>query len=410
MRKAGLLCAAAWLAASVLRGDGPGTTVATAPEPTPTPTPAKAIEYIPMRGFAFRTPDGLFELAIGFNFQFRYTWFDFDQVPGATPNADEFRVRRFKLYLTGFAYDPRLTYRFQAAFENVANGKLLLDDAWLNYKFMEELAVQGGQSKTPYSREEIYNDGVVQFTERATAVDAFKPGRDIGAGAFGSFSGGVFNYAVGIFGGDGQTTLRATQHVMPMLRLVFNPIGQMGQGEVDLEGHAKPALSFGVDGFNNTLQKLPGNTLESNIPSYASATGWLGRHVGLFETGENIFIESASADVQFKWRGLSIQGEYFWGRAEGKTSKVILRAEGWYAQADYFILPHKLDLGVRYSSVEPNRAVSNDVNAVFTAAPTWYFKGNNLKMQLDYSRTRRQRSTGAPANDQLLRLQVQFML
>ena len=104
------------------------------------------------------------------------------------------------------------------------------------------------------------------------------------------------------------------------------------------------------------------------------------------------------------------RAEYFWGRAEGNTSKVILRATGWYAQADYFILPHKLDLGVRYSVVDPNRAVSNDVSTVFTAAPTWYFKGNNVKVQIDYSRTHRQRSVGAPANDQLLRLQVQLML
>ena len=408
--KAGVLCLAAWLAAGLLRGDGPETT---APEPSPTPVPTSekpAVEYIPTRGLAFRTSDGLFELAIGFNLQFRYTWFDFDQVPGASPNADEFRVRRFKLYMTGFAFDPRLTYRFQAAFENVNTPKLLLDDAWLNFKFMDELAVQGGQSKTPYSREELYNDGVIQFTERATAVDAFKPGRDIGGGALGSFSGGVLTYMAGAFNGEGQSTLRATQHVMPMLRLVVNPIGKMGQGEPDLEGHVKPALSFGVDGFTNTLQKISGTLLESNTPNYASPTGWLGRSVGLFQAGEDIFIESASADAQFKWRGLSVQGEYFWGYARGNTSRVILRARGWYGQADYFILPHKLDLGLRYSYVDPNRAAPNDVTAVFTAAPTWYFRGNNVKLQLDYSRTHRQRTSGGPANDQLLRLQVQLML
>lgn len=65
---------------------------------------------------------------------------------------------------------------------------------------------------------------------------------------------------------------------------------------------------------------------------------------------------------------------------------------------------------MRYSSVDPNHAASNDVTSVFTAAPTWYFRGNNLKMQIDYSRTHRQLSSGGAANDQLVRLQVQLAL
>jgi len=379
-----------------------------APAPTPTPTPG--IEYIPLRGFAFRTPDKLFEMAIGFNLQVRFTHFDFDQVPGALDNANEFRVRRFKLYLTGFAFDPRLTYRFQLAFENVNNTKLLLDDAWVNYKFMDEISVQMGQSKTPYSRDELYNDGVIQFQERALAVDAFKPGRDVGAGILGSLGKGKLTYMAGVFGGDGQNTLRATDHVMPMLRLVGNPIGQMGIGEADIECHSKPALSFGVNGFTNTLRKTGDNLLETNTPNYASPTGWLGRNIAVFQTGEDIFVESAGADVQFKWMGFSAQAEYFAGHAEGDTSGEIVRAYGWYVQSGYFVLPHTLDLAVRYSAVEYNRDVPHTLNSVVTAATDYYFKGNNVKLQFDYSRTHRQRPKGDPADDQLFRLQVQLML
>jgi phosphate-selective porin len=372
--------------------------------------PAAGIEYIPLRGFAFRTPDRLFELAVGFNLQLRFTRFEFDQVPHALEDANEFRVRRFKLYFTGHAFDPRLTYRMQLGLENVNTLRLLLDDAWLNYKFMDELAVQAGQSKTPYSREELHNDGTIEFTERASAVDAFKPGRDIGAGILGSLWKGQLTYMAGVFNGEGQSTLRASDHVMPMVRLAVNPVGQMGVGEPDLEGHATPALSFGVDGFTNTLRKIGDNLLESDVPNYASPVGWLGRNIGLFTTGENIFIESASADVQLKWMGLSVQGEYFAGHAEGDTSGVILRAYGWYGQAAYLVLPKTLDLAVRYSVVDANRAAPHDTNSVVTAATTWYIKRNNVKLQFDYSRTHRQRGSGAPANDQLFRVQVQLML
>ncbi len=407
----------AMLGSAAARADeGPDPAVPTeqdkpaAATPASAPAPWPAIEYIPLRGIAFRTPDKLFELAIGFNLQARFTSFDFDQVPNALSDADEFRIRRFKLYFTGYAFDPKLTYRVQLAFENVNNTRLLLDDAWVNYKFMDEISAQMGQSKTPYSRDELYNDGVIQFQERALAVDTFKPGRDTGAGILGSLFGGTMTYMAGVFSGDGQNTLRATDHVMPMVRLIANPVGQMGIGESDLECHAAPALSFGADGFTNTLRKTTDAQFESITPNYASPTGWLGRNIGLFTTGENIFIESGSADMQLKWMGLSVQAEYFFGHAEGDTSGVRLRANGWYAQTGYLIVPHKVDLAIRYSVVDYNQGAPHDEASIVTAAADWYIKRNNVKLQFDYSRTHRQRPTGAPANDQLFRFQIQLML
>lgn len=405
---AAILCGT-MLGSAVLRAEG-GPDPAQLPEPSATPSPVPPIEYIPLRGFAFRTPDKLFEMAVGFNLQLRFTRFDYDQVAGALEDANEFRIRRFKLYFTGYAFDPRLTYRMQLAFENVNNTRLLLDDIWLNYRFMDEISAQMGQSKTPYSRNELYNDGVIEFQERALAVDAFKPGRDMGASILGSLGKGRLTYMAGVFGGDGQNTLRTSDHAMPMIRLVANPIGQIGVGESDLEGRTTPALSFGIDGFTNTLKKTGDTVLESSTPNYASPTGWFGKNIGLFATGENIFIESASADVQLKWMGLSVQGEYFVGHAKGDTSGVKLRAYGWYAQSGYLVIPHKVELAARYSLVDANRAVFRDQSSVVTGAATWYIKRNNVKLQLDYSRTHRQRASGVPANDQLFRLQAQLML
>ncbi len=241
-------------------------------------------------------------------------------------------------------------------------------------------------------------------------MDTFKPGRDAGAGILGSLFKGGLTYMAGVFSGDGQNTLRTTDHVMPMVRVVANPIGQMGVGESDIECHAAPALSLGVDGFTNTLRKLTDIAFELNTVNYASPTGWLGRNIGLFTTGENVFVESASTDVQFKWMGFSAQAEYFFGHAEGDTSGVRLRANGWYGQAGYMVIPSKVDLAVRYSVVDYNQGAPHNENSVVTAATDWYIKRNNVKLQFDYSRTHRQRATGDPANDQLFRLQVQLML
>jgi phosphate-selective porin OprO and OprP len=388
------------------------------PSPTPTPTPTtppdkpaekppeKPVTYVEGRGLVFRTPDNLFEGSLGFNLQARYGHVDLDAAVGGL-DTNQFRVRRFKLFMNGFAFDPRLTWRVQLAFEsNVANR--ILDDAWLGWKFADPVAIQMGQYKTPYSRQELYNDGVLQFPERSLATDAFKPSRDIGFMTFGSLGKGLFTYQAGVFGGAGQSNLRTTENVMPVVRLVANPIGTMGASEADIQNHAKPALSFGANGFVNTLRKLTDIAFEAEL-NYAGPAGWLGRNVSRFQLGEEVDIESWGLDAQFKWCGFSLQAEGFWGQAKGQTSGARVYAYGWYAQAGYFILPEKLDLAGRYSYVDYNRSVSRGGVSVISAATSYYFRRNSLKVVLDYSRTHRQRPSGQPANDSAFIVQAQLM-
>jgi phosphate-selective porin len=366
-----------------------------------------AVQYVEGRGAVFRTPDDLFEASLGFNLQVRFTHLDLDAAAGGG-GADEFRVRRFKLYLSGFAFDPRLTWRFQAAFENTAANRLL-DDAWLNWKFSNAASVQGGEYKTPFTREELYNDGVLQFPERSIAVDGFKPSRDIGVMAAGSFWNERLAYQAGVFGGDGQNSLRASDHVMPVVRLVWNALGTMGPGEADLQNHPKPALSLGASGFHNTLQKISDTAFEGLALNYAGPAGWLGRNAKLFSTGEDVAIQAGGIEAQFKWRGLSAQGEYFVGQARGDVSEVRLYAYGFYGQAGYCILPSRLDVAVRYALVDYDRNVAQSSVSTVSAAATYYFRKNNLKILLDYTRTHRQRPGLAPANDQAFLLQAQLM-
>ena len=385
----------------------------TAPEGTPTPTPTptpkpqdKPISYVEGRGIVFRTPDNMFEGSLGFNLQTRFTHIDLDSRFGGI-DANQFRVRRFKLFMSGFAFDPRLTWRVQLEFAG-SNAARTLEDAWLGWKFADPLAIQMGQYKTPFSRQELVNDGFLQFPERSLATDAFKPSRDIGFMTFGSLGQGLFTYQAGVFGGTGQSNLRTNSSVMPVLRLVANPIGKMGATEMDIEDHEKPALSFGANGFINTLRKTSDLAFEAEL-NYAGPAGWLGRNVGQFQLGERVDIQSWGLDAQFKWRGFSLQAEGYWGQAKGQTSAARVYAYGWYAQAGYFILPEKLDLAGRYSYVDYNRSVARGGVSIVSAATSYYFRRNSLKVVLDYSRTHRQRPGGQPANDSAWIIQAQLM-
>jgi len=406
LRGVGLVLAAA--VSSAEEGPDLVPSLAESPEQAAPAEPAKpSVSYVQYRGVVFRTPDGLFEASLGFNLQVRFTSIDLDALAGGI-DADEFRVRRFKLFMTGFAFDPRLTWRFQADFASTAANRYL-DDAWLNWKFADALSAQFGQYKTPFARQELYNDGFLQFPERSLATDAFKPSRDIGFMAAGSFCGDLVQYQAGVFGGDGQNTLRTTNHVMPMLRLVFNPIGKIGNSEADLQNHKTPALSLGANGFTNTLKKITNTSFEALTLNYLGPAGWLGRNANLFETGEDVDIKSWGFDGQFKWHGLAVQAEGFIGQAVGQTSGVRLYAYGWYAQAGYFILPEHLDVAGRYSIVDYNRNADASSVAVISADTSYYFKQNSVKITFDYSRTHRQRPDAGPANDQAFLIQVQLM-
>lgn len=410
MRKRLFLAAAALLAGAALRAEDAGASAdpvcdgsgAPAEELVKAPAPGNPT-YIEGRGFDFRTADGLFDLAVGANLQVRFSDLDVEGSAGAM----EFRARRLKVYFTGSVFDPRLTYRFQLAFENTNNPRLM-DDAYANWKFAESLQVQAGQSKTPFGRQELMNDGILMFAERSIAIDAFKPNRDIGVGLLGFPLGGVFQYWVGAFGGTGQTTPRTSNHLMPIARVVWSTFGDRRAGEPDLDCSPRRRLSVGANGFLNTLKKTTATAFVSAFPSYASATGWLGQNVSLFQTGEDIRIGSAGIDAQAAWRGFTIQGEYLLGHAQGVTSGVTLNARGYYVEASAMVLP-RLGLACRYSSIDGNRSVRRDLQSEINGAASYYFRKHNAKLLLEYSRRHRQQAS-PPANDGFLRVQLQLFL
>ena len=84
------------------------------------------------------------------------------------------------------------------------------------------------------------------------------------------------------------------------------------------------------------------------------------------------------------------------------------RSDGWYAQAAYYVIPNKLQL------VEQARDVRSEQRRPRTTRPArpspalnWYFKGHDLKLQLDWMRSR---VPGLPSEQQkvIARLQTVF--
>jgi phosphate-selective porin OprO/OprP len=374
---------------------------------------ARPVAHQPGKGFTFTSPDARFQLSLGGRGQIQYQYLDKDDVNAPAQDSSVWRIRRFKVYMGGYAFTKNLTYRVQADLSKSGSAQML-DDAWFNYRFVDEAQLQAGQFKMPFSRGELTSDGALQFVDRANAVDAFKPSYDIGAMAQGKTVGGKLAYNAGIVNGTGQSGTRTTNSGAWAVRLVLNPFGEMPYSEADLGNTPSPLLSLGAGYFANTLKRNANATFldaTSSTPPYAGTSGWLGKaaaNTAIFDNTERVDVGTYGFDAAFKWRGFSAQGEYFGGNAEGQTGGGTVHSRGYYAQAGYFLLPKRLEVAARYSSVDPNRDAFQDLQVEVTGAVSYYFEGHNLKLQGDYTNIHKQVAGKQATDDKQMRVQAQL--
>ena len=377
-------------------------------------TTPKPVAYQVGKGFTFTSSEGKFQLSLGGRGQFQYQYVDKDDVNGAAQETGLWRIRRFKIFMGGYAYTKDLTYRVQVDLAKSGTAQML-DDAWINYRFVEEAQLQAGQFKMPFARGELTSDGALQFVDRANAVDSFKPSYDVGAMVQGKTAGGKLAYNAGLFNGTGQSGTRTTNSGAWAARVMFSPLGEMRYSEADLENTPKPLLSVGANYFSNTLKRTANSGFldtTTSTPPYAGTSGWLGKaaaNTAIFDNTERVDVGTYGFDAAFKWRGFSAQGEYFGGKADGQNSGRSVHSRGYYGQAGYFLLAKHLEVAARYSCVDPNRDKSRDRQVEITGAMSYYFDGHNLKVQGDYTNIHIEQPVGKqPTDDRQMRVQAQL--
>ena len=393
-------------------------------------TKVKPFDYTLGKGFTFTTPDEKFQLTLGGRLQFRYTFTDFDINSSTKSDISQWDAKRIRMIAQGYAYSKDLTYKLEFDLRQLASSTANkgLIETYLNYRLIDEAQIKVGQYKTPFSRQELTSDGALQFVDRSIVVDAFKPTYDIGAMLNGKIANGLAYYYAGVFGGAGQTSTRSSNDNMFVARAVVNPLGDVAYSEADLDGSPKPLLSIGANYFKNTVNKTTpaaGATLDS-VANYAAAAsssapgsgGWLGKgfsKAGFSTTATDKFdVDSYGADLAFKWMGFSLQGEYLLGQADAHSTGHLLRAQGFYAQTGYMIIPKTLEVAYRYSYLDPDRDMANDHIIENIGAVSYYFNKHNLKLQADVGNIHTQGNQTVagvkqPTDDMQYRVQAQII-
>ncbi len=203
----------------------------------------------------------------------------------------------------------------------------------------------------------FYDFAVVNGATQAKFQQCVPAGCPAGAVVIQPASGGV----------ESNYDLNFNKKVSTGMRIGMNVLDAVGKAEMDLPYSDKPKLTFSLGGDYQGARTDP----------YTNA------QVKRILTG--------AASGAFRWRGFSINAETFGRRTTFDSLGTALYTNlmvddfGYYVNAGYFIVPNKFEVAGLISQIYRQGPHNNSYQ--FGGGLNYYIKGNNAKVQLDYSLT-----------------------
>jgi phosphate-selective porin len=392
------------------------------PEPTP---PIQIVEW---RDGKTRITTNLAYLEISNRIQPRFTFEAPDDVSpilagtrAAGDTKGSFRIRRAKFKLEGWFWIPpevapsprllpKLSYEVQLNWGNAAanagaqpaNVGAILEDANIAWdpQGLGKFRVVFGQFKAPIGRQQLTSSGNQQFVDRALVSDEYERGRDIGVAIQGAIMSNKLEYRVGMFNGNGLNRPSNDNDTFQYnARLMWQPNGNqvLAQrawvsgalySEADFESTTVPIYAFGVSYEHNDFHRTT-NAPATNFKS-------------------NVF----GVDGLYKYKGLSLTGEYFFRKRTAETAGAIeFDSNGDYIQGGWMLNQFRTwEVVARWGEREISDAAPNDSITETRVGLNYYYKRHNLKFQTDFGQVKFGRLTNpGDRKDYELRAQAQFI-
>lgn len=313
------------------------------------------------------------------------------QLPGTEAPGDSrasFKIRRAKTELGGWFLWPELTFQLQVGWAGsdagAGEGTTFsgLEDAYLDWDISKRglFRVRGGQFKVPFGRQEFTSSERQEFADRSILSFEMTHSRDVGVMLWGATEQSKLAWAVGGFNGNGRNRPANDNGKLQWDgRLTFQPWGDVGFSEADLESTDHPLLALeGAFEHNDRHGATNANDFSDRTLSFGSV---------------------------LKYRGLFLFGEYFW-RRRTPESGAAFGSNGYHAQAGCFLIRHHLEAAARWASWDPTDVVAGNDITELGGVLNYYVRGHKLKATGDFRRLRDQ-GRGETAHE--LRIQVQFL-
>ncbi len=171
-----------------------------------------------MDGFYLKSTDGNFLFKFRLLLQLDGRFYADDTTPN---NIDTFLLRRARPILEGTLFQ-RFDFLFVPDF---GQGKTVIQDAYLDSRFLPEFKLRAGKFKTPFELARLQSDPAATLVEKGLPSN-LGPDRDIGVMVHGDLAGGTLGYAAAILngvadGGTGDTDINDSKEMAA--RLFWTP-------------------------------------------------------------------------------------------------------------------------------------------------------------------------------------------
>jgi len=337
--------------------------------------------------------DSSWTMKIGFRAQFLATsvWED------EQANESSFLIRRSRLKFDGYAFSPKLKYKFELGLSNndisgvskyTSNTPRYILDAVVMWNFAKNLELWVGQTKLPGNRERVISSANLQLVDRSLLNSRFNIDRDMGLQLRHHFNLSdkfLIKEIFAISQGEGRniTTGNLGGHEYTG-RVELLPFGEFsGKGDYsggDLKRESSPKLSVAASyDLNDNAVKNRGNQ-----------GSYMETNEGLYETNTNTLF----LDAMFKYNGFSLMAEYANREADDPIAKnldgsltgdEVQVGHGLNLQAGY-LFKNNWELSGRYTNIELDKNITGkNPETQYTLGISKYIVGHSLKVQSDIS-------------------------
>ncbi|OHB98964.1 MAG: hypothetical protein A2Z57_14425, partial [Planctomycetes bacterium RIFCSPHIGHO2_12_39_6] len=301
-----------------------------------------------------------------------------------TNNMD---VRRARLSFGGNVYGKLMHYYVEFDGDSFDVG---IRDFYVYWTPFAELNTKLGYFKVPFNQQRISSSAKLLLQDRAIASEAFDQDRDYGFDIYGKPFHGYMEYHAAIFNGAGEnpedrgTNDNLDNELMYVLNLRYNPFGKYDYvDETDLKYCDKFKASIAGSVVFNAKKE------DEKLEDTDSIAG-----VG---------------ELSMKYRGFTWHNEYFVMSEDPEDGGDTLNSDGFFTQAGYFILRDRVEVAARYSMLDPDNDVSNDLEKEYTAGVNYYFRGHRSKIQADVGHFVTEQGDEDDKNENRVRVQYQIV-
>ncbi len=342
---------------------------------------------------------------------------------------DRFRIRRARINVTG-DYAEQFDFKLEGEFTQSDVGFTVRDadgrtlgsnatrtafggtDLFANWHRFPELNIKVGQYKAPFGLEQLTSDTKLFTPERSLVTTALTPERQIGVMFWGKpltnfwpEEKDLLTYSAGVFNGTGRNiSTNDNNEFMYVGRLEVMALQSKFLNQ-------EVAVKFGANGLSSrddagdtissALRESDDGSLASfNLPSAAERTAY-------------------GFDASVRVGPFDFVGEYLSERVGTRTVDGVaplftgFRADGYYLQGSYFVIPKKLQLVTKWESFDPDQFADDDIHSI-TGGVNYYLKGDDIKLLANYIHTWSDFRAGNRAfarsdfDEVIVRLQVMF--